>query len=272
MIKISVIIPTYNPQFYIGECLESLYRQDLSFEKWEIIIILNGDIVTYKPIINSYINNKPKDCTVRLLCTNITGVSNARNIGLENALGDYICFIDDDDIVSVSYLSRLLQLANNNVMPISNIYSFKHNINEKRNNFFICEKIRKKNFSTNASMFANRSFFSFPVGKLIHKNIINERRFDLRFKNGEDALFMTTITDKIDNIVYVEDVIYYVREREGSATRRKIPSSELITSMFKLIGAYIYTYLKKPIKYNLFLFLSRIPGVVKNILILARNK
>ena len=121
MFEISVIIPTYNPGDYIEDCLNSIYRQNYPLNKFEIIIILNGDITKYKNKIVNIINNAPKELTVSLFTTTIAGVSNARNIGLTYAKGDYICFIDDDDIISPTYLSKLISKADNRTIVISNI-------------------------------------------------------------------------------------------------------------------------------------------------------
>lgn len=272
MFEISVIIPTYNPGDYIEDCLNSIYRQNYPLNKFEIIIILNGDITKYKNKIVNIINNAPKELTVSLFTTTIEGVSNARNIGLTYAKGDYICFIDDDDIISPTYLSKLISKADNRTIVISNIYSFKNNIKEKAENFFVCPQLRNKDQYVNASLYKNRSFLAFPVAKIIHKDIISNRRFDVRFKNGEDALFITSLTDKIDKILFTDDdAIYYVRERNGSASRKKIPIGELTKTSIQLIHTYLKLYYHNFPKYNFLLFISRIPGVIKNAIHLFLN-
>lgn len=264
MINISVIIPSYKPQSYIYECLLSLNEQTYSKKFFEVIIILNGCNEPYKSNIINYIKENLAEMNIQLFQTDIPGVSNARNIGLNNSQGQYICFIDDDDVISPNYLCGLIKKANQDTIVISNVLSFKYNINEKRKNFFICKKLRHKEKYINASLFINRSFLAFPVAKIIHKHIIGNRRFDNRFKNGEDALFMTSISNKIKNICFTEDdSIYYVRERIGSASRRKFHALSLTIETMQLLNAYIKTYFKQPSSYNLLLFLSRIPGVIK---------
>lgn len=269
--KISVIIPSYNPGSYFSECINSLYQQNLPFNMWEIIIILNGNVTLYKNYIEEVLQTKPKELMTTLICTETPGVSNARNMGLNKATGEYICFIDDDDIVSPNYLYKLLSIANKENIVISNIYSFVKNINEKRTNFFVCNKLKESSIYNHASLFKNRSFLAFPVAKIIHRNIIGDRRYDKRFKNGEDALFITSITDRVKDICFTLDATYYVRERTGSATRKKIPYRELIHHTFLLIIEYINIYFKNPFKYNFLLFLSRIPGVIKGAILLAKN-
>lgn len=272
MIKISVIVPTYKPDFYTFECLDSIKKQSLSKSEYEVIIILNGCNQPYYTQLNTYILKECQEININLIQTDQPGVSNARNIGIEKSKGEYICFIDDDDIVSPSYLESLYMKANEQTIVISNIYSFKTNINERLKNFFVCSQLEHKEQYINASLLKNRSFLAFPVAKIIHRTIIANRRFDKRFKNGEDALFITSLTDKVKHIDFTdEEAIYYVRERIGSASRKKISKKELISKSIQLIVAYIHLYFKNFPHYNFPLFLSRIPGVIKNSIGLYMN-
>lgn len=101
--KISVIIPTYKPQSYLWECLDSLRNQTFPKSDFEIFLILNGCKDPYQSQIENYLLIH-EICNLRLIQTDQLGVSNARNIGLDCANGDYITFIDDDDYVSPYYL------------------------------------------------------------------------------------------------------------------------------------------------------------------------
>ena len=96
MPKISVIIPTYKPDYYIWECLNSIVSQSLDKGNYEVFIILNGDKEPFFTEIESYLKNNNLN-NFHLIYTQKKGVSNARNIGLDRAKGDYICFVDDDD-------------------------------------------------------------------------------------------------------------------------------------------------------------------------------
>ena len=271
--KISVIIPTYKPQSYLWECLHSLVEQTYPKEKFEVILVLNGCRNPYETDIKYFIETKMQGMNLNFIQTDQSGVSNARNIGIDNAKGEYICFVDDDDIVSPQYLELLLEKANEETLVVSNVYSFTNSIEEKKTNFFICKHLEKKEAISNSSLFENRSYLAFPVAKIIHKNIIGNRRFDVRFRNGEDALFITSISDKIKRIVYAGDSsIYYVRERIGSASRKLIAKKKLLGDAMKLIGAYFKVYSKSPLSYSFLLFISRIPGVLKNMYILSNNK
>jgi len=97
---ISVIIPSYKPDNYIYRCLESVARQDIDKQRYEVIIVLNGCNEPYYTDIKLFLQQKFQGIKTLLLQTDVAGVSNARNIGLDNAQGEYISFIDDDDWVS----------------------------------------------------------------------------------------------------------------------------------------------------------------------------
>lgn len=268
MIKISVIIPTYKPQEYLWECLNSLKKQSISVNDFEIVIILNGCAEPYDSQIRNYISSNLQDYHVAYLQTNMGGVSNARNLGLEKATGEYICFIDDDDLVTADYLEELLKVSSAEIVGVSNVRLFKESINNSNDNFFACRIIQQQN--KQKGLFYNRAILSFPCAKMIHRQMMRNHQFDIRFKNGEDALFMTQISDKIIGFDFTPlSTCYYVRERTGSATKHKIINKKrFITDAFLLIKAYASTYISSPRSYNLLLFLSRIPGVIKNTLLL----
>ena len=101
--KISVIIPTYKPGAYIWECLDSLRNQTLPKEDFELILVLNGCKDPYYSQIQEYIDKNLIGNNVNFIQTDTGGVSNARNIALDVAKGEYITFIDDDDYISASF-------------------------------------------------------------------------------------------------------------------------------------------------------------------------
>lgn len=268
-LKVSVIIPSYKPEGYLSECINSVIHQTLDSDVFEVLIILNGPKEPFYSWIEQLI--LPYE-NFRLLYETKSGVSNARNIGIQSAVGEYICFIDDDDLVSPSYLEKMLKKASVDTISMSNVYSFQKSINEQRENFFICKYLKKKEKYEVASFFVSRSFLAFPVAKMIHRDIIGKHRFNSHFKNGEDALFITSITDNFSHIKFTsDDAVYYVRERIGSASRSKISMFYIVYTTLLLIMAYFATYLKNPLKYSLKLFVARIPGVIKNAYVLSKN-
>ncbi len=272
--KITVIIPTYRPQSYLYECVNSILAQSLSHDEFEIIIVLNGDKAPYYHQIIDYIHTYGNNGIIRLYYTEKKGVSNARNVGIDASNGEYICFIDDDDIISESYLEELYKCASKEYVALSNIYSFHENISEYGNEFFVSNYLPQKKFDIEkSSNFKNRSYLSFPVGKLFHKTIIGARRYDTRFANGEDALFVKSLTDRIKGIRCTsEKAIYFVRLRKGSASRKKLSLSKLLRNGYLIIKQHFMNYKSNPRGYSALLILATIPGVIKNIYVLSKNK
>lgn len=269
-IHISVIVPTFKPDLYLKDCIDSLKKQDFDYSGYEVIIILNGPKDPFWDKICEWIGD---DERFVLLYSKLPGVSRARNMGLDVARGEYVTFMDDDDMVSSSYLAGMYAISDRRIVVVSMVRSFHENMNQWAENFFICRKMRQIEKYRNASLFRNRSFISYVAGKLLHRKAIGNIRFDTRFTNGEDSLFMTSITRNIETIRFTDySACYYVRERQGSASRKRISRTKLLQDSIRLIKQYILVYMSSPLSYSMTLFLSRIPGVLKNSYILSKNK
>ncbi|MFY1613227.1 glycosyltransferase family 2 protein [Macellibacteroides fermentans] len=255
---ISVVIPSYKPKDYIWECLNSLTKQTFPKKDFEIIIILNGCKEPYYSQIHDFISKYMTDNNVFLLHTHQGGVSTARNSGIERAKGEYITFIDDDDYISETFLSELFEVAKLGFVPISNVLAFNDSTKETEQNYLTDCFNKVKNYNYIDS-FKARSFFSCPVGKLIKKETIGNRRYNPMFKIGEDGLFMFSIANKIKLLKAAsDDCIYYRRNRIGSAinTQRSL-NKKLNNSIYLMIG-YTSFYIKDISHYNFLLYLSRI--------------
>lgn len=250
--KISVIVPTYKPQAYLWECLDSIYNQTFPKSDYELVLVLNGCNEPYNTQILDWLS-KHKDLNVQFFQIDTGGVSNARNIALDNAKGEYVTFIDDDDLISTAYLKELYEKATPDTVSLCYPYAFNDGDIEKQLPYsitkaydYIC-KHKCKKLSSMA-----RKFFSGPCMKLIPMSFIHDRRYDVRFKNGEDSLFMFLISDKIDKVSFTsKDAIYYRRFRENSACTRSKTKREIIANKMNMIKAYISIYLRKPQKYSL---------------------
>lgn len=260
--KISVIIPTYKPQGYIWECLDSLFQQTLAKDDYELIIVLNGCREPYDGKIKKYLSQF-EEWHVTYIQTDTGGVSNARNIGLDNACGEYITFIDDDDYVSPNYLKELLSLASEDIIALAYPYAFMDGdmkqIEYPITDSYNCRSVFRRQHYTNT-----RKYFSGPCMKLIHRNVIANRRFNISFKNGEDALFMFLISDRFKSVDFAsKDCVYYRRYRRGSAVFSQ-SFSQCLKNGIRLMCEYICIFIKG--NYNPWFFLTRELGAVHAIL------
>lgn len=262
--KISVIVPTYKPQGYLWECLNSIYNQTFSKSDYELVLVLNGCNEPFNAQIEDWLG-KHSDLQVQFFQTDEGGVSNARNIALDNAKGEYITFIDDDDLVSPMYLQELFENATPDTISLCYPYAFNDGKIEVQLPYGItdaynycighkCDKLASR----------VRKFFSGPCMKLIPISFIQDRRFDVRFKNGEDSLFMFLISDKIKKFAFTsKDAVYYRRYRDNSAYTRSKTKREIIANKTSLIKAYISIYLRRPQKYSLLFFITRLLGTLR---------
>lgn len=262
--EISVIIPTYKPKSYLWECLDFLRNQTLSTDSFEVLIVLNGCCEPYQSQIKEYLSEY-KMSNVRFFQTNVPGVSNARNWALDNAKGDFITFIDDDDIISANYLLSLLEKSSDKALVVSDERVFVDSISQCSKGY-ISKAYQKFKTNDANSIFLKRSFLSSSCCKLIPKNIISDFRFNTSFRIGEDSLFMFSISKDIKEIRLADDAIYYRRCRSGSASRSEKTISYKMKICFTQIIEYIRLYLRFPFQYNFFLFLSRLAASALHII------
>ena len=129
--KISVIVPTYKPQAYLWECLDSIYNQTFPKSDYELVLVLNGCNEPYNTQILDWLS-KHKDLNVQFFQIDTGGVSNARNIALDNARGEYVTFIDDDDLISTAYLKELYEKATPDTVSLCYPYAFNDGDIEKQ--------------------------------------------------------------------------------------------------------------------------------------------
>lgn len=262
---ISVIIPSYKPKRYLWECLNSLIEQTFSKNDFEVILILNGCDDPYKAEIEEFISTKMLGMNVKFIHTLQGGVSNARNIGLDQACGEYITFIDDDDYVSSEYLSELYQHANSDVISLCYPLAFYDGQLEKFP-YRITKQYNKYNRTSKLPFYKVRRYFDGPVYKLLHRSIISDRRFDINYKNGEDTLFMFLISDKIKYVNFTSrSAIYYRRVRLGSATS-SITTKDNISNLLHLIYEYTNIFINGICRYNFYFYFTRILGAIRSIL------
>ena len=264
-LKITIIIPTYNPKDYLWDCLNSIENQSLKKTYYEVIIILNGEKEPYFENIKNHLNSYTFNS--RLLYSERNGVSNARNIGIDKAKSRYITFIDDDDWISPTYLEQLLSSAESDTIVEANVIAINNETKSRKEHFlgiaFLKNKQRQK-----LNIINSRSFFSSACCKLMDINTIGSERFMANITHGEDAFFMYKISNRVKNIKLTsEDAIYYVRERTSSASRNKRMKKKKKNMEIKMLYLYSKTYILHPKKYNFFFTATRIIATIRKLLV-----
>lgn len=266
--KVSVIIPTYKPQDYLWECIDSLCNQTMPHDEYEVIVVLNGEREPFESQIREYVSSHA-EMNWNYVYQGMASVSAARNLGLDLARGEYIAFVDDDDYVSPTYLEGLYNASSPECIGVSHPVAFldatgervKYRLEDTYERAVGSKGMRRLDFQV------VRRILQSPCMMMLHRDIIGERRFDRTLRNGEDSLFMFMISDKFSLIECAsEDVIYFRRIRMGSANFSMTFSYRLRNSL-KMIVRYTEMYVHDIRSYRFSFYLTRVLGAFKTIFI-----
>lgn len=218
--KISVIIPVYNVEKYLRECLDSIVNQ--TFKDIEIICVDDGSTDKSLEILQEY---KQKDQRLIVISQTNKGVSVARNIGIQNAQGEYIMFVDSDDWLANNACERAYYNAKEKKCDV---LLFSHN---KFNNQSCTSDgrlqdlyIELQNKSTTFEESASTLAFSpcEPWGKLYKKELLTENNinFPHNIQAGEDRVFYINVCIHAHSIcVLFENLYYYRQNTENSLSK-----------------------------------------------------
>lgn len=113
--KLSIIIPVYNVEKYLGRCLDSLLKQDLDLADYEIIAVNDGSTDASESILQKYAGEY---ANLKWVTTANQGVSEARNHGCNMAEGEYLLFVDADDYVAPNTLNQIYQTLVRNQLDV----------------------------------------------------------------------------------------------------------------------------------------------------------
>lgn len=224
--KVSVVIPVYNVEKYIKQCLESMINQTLN--DIEILIVNDGTKDNSMNIVKEYI----ADQRIRIINKENGGVSSARNVGIREAKGEYIYFIDSDDWVEKDILKTLYDENNAEDIIFTNFIYYKDTTGDKRN---------KKYKFPDKSCKKEGKYFFYNDAEVLVWNRLYRREFllknNLLFPEGiihEDEEFSFKSLMLAEKVKYIESYKFYYRtSREGSITY-KINYPKVIYSLEKI--------------------------------------
>lgn len=221
---ISIIVPVYNAEKYIEECLYSVLNQD--FADYEVIVVNDGSTDGSPEICNVLAN---KDSRIRVFSIENHGVSFARNYGIEKAEGHWLMFLDSDDYLIDGSLSLLAGCISDDVQEICGNYT-NNRFQPKRMGR---EIVQPENVIEMILDPANEqklpSFYEIDSasllgvwGKLFRREIVEAEkiRFDEKLKLSEDMLFHIHYLKNIENVLLLNDSIFYYRENPESVTKK----------------------------------------------------
>ena len=252
MVEISVIIPIYNVEDYLYECINHIVNQ--SFKDIEIICINDGSTDKSMDILNQF-----KDNRINIITQENKGLGASRNVGIKHAKGKYVYFMDADDYLELTALEELYALC------------------KKLNTDFIMFKL--KNFDDITKEIIEDEYYSMPYLKnRVGDNIFNysdvkdialdlavnspgnffKREFikDLKYPEGllyEDNVFFTKALFKADKIYFYDKFLYNRRVRKNSLSKSpSLDTIDITDLLLDIINEYGYTIHKKELYYRIF--------------------
>ena len=203
---VSVIIPAYNAEKYLAECIDSVLNQ--TYENVELIIVNDGSQDGTRDILDKYAS---KHSNIQVIHTENGGVSRARNIGLKHASGDYIMFLDSDDTLT----KDAIQIMYNEIIEydadiVSSVFGGEVDKQSART-IFIGEQAIEKSLEDHPIAYA-------VWGKLYKKDFLGSLRFIEGRKIHEDSYFVFQYFLKQPKVVLTYETIYIYRYNEDSAS------------------------------------------------------
>lgn len=193
--KVSVIIPAYNAEKTIANCLSSLLLQ--TYENKEIIVVDDGSTDGTAAICDRY--QASNEC-IKVVHQKNSGVSAARNTALDCSSGEYIVFVDGDDIVDLNYIEELMKWSEYDFVTAGYYWQSPDLLWNKRE--FNDIEASKFDLKSYPSKFMGKYYFGSPWATLMKKEIIDlaKLRFDEDICSGEDTLFIFQYLEHISTI------------------------------------------------------------------------
>lgn len=227
----SIIVPFYNSQTYIEQCIESVIRQTNG--NFEILLIDDGSTDGSVERIKKYL----KDSRIKLIQKDNGGVSSARNLGIKKAKGKWITFLDSDDWLDEDFLEnaqRIISKHNRIDIIIYNLSLNGENKDIKENLFLIDSRVEKNKlidnilcYEYNAFKYQNKYGNCRCIGGKIYKQeVISKIKFPLGIKVCEDGIFNLEAINNSENICLNSLPMYNYRLNNGSASHVYNESSE----------------------------------------------
>lgn len=230
---VSIIIPVYNVQDYIQDCLKSVLEQ--SYQNIEIIVVDDGSEDNTFEICKSLFSEKD-NC--KLIHQENQGVSSARNQGLKATEGDYIVFVDGDDLLCRDAVERMVMAIGDCDLVSGPIYEFTHDYQEKKESITCDDTIVDRDTFVK-KCFKNR--YLFVCGRMYKKEIIaaNNILFDEELIYAEDVEWLMRYIVHADKMAYCS---------KGGYIRKKRRENSAMTEMYSGNSAKYFDSAKKAYK------------------------
>ena len=210
---LTFIIPLYNCKPYIAKCLDEIYSSNTSLKDFEIIVVNDGSVDGGPEIVEGYCR---RFSNLHLMNQTNQGASTARNLGLNNAKGDYIWFVDADDFIENSFLKQVMRIL---LREEYDMISFNFN---RLNADGTIERVN--GISDTCVKTGVEAYENFPIGflwnNIYKRSAIGTKRFIDGTKNIEDLYFNSSVVLEMKRILFYPEVGYNYNNMNLSSTSR----------------------------------------------------
>lgn len=219
---VSIIIPVYNAEKYLDECLTSICNQ--TYKNLEVFVINDGSKDGSPEILDKW---GKKDKRINVIHKANSGVSETRNLGIEKATGKYIMFVDSDDYIVENAIEILVNGFTKNVDLVicSKQELFDGEFKEEKYKNDEVGILNLENFVVKGLNNCNPNFFNSPWNRLFLANIIKKEnlRFNSKLNLGEDFVFNLDYLSHCKKINVCDDALYVYRILNTGLARKKRP-------------------------------------------------
>lgn len=218
---VSVIVPVYNVEKYLTNCVESILRQ--TYQNLEVILVDDGSQDNCAKMLDIF---RDKDNRIIVIHKGNGGLSDARNVGLDAMTGTYVMFVDSDDYLPddcVEYLYTSIKI-NSADISIGRL-KMTGSTNDMETNSETFHRIYNQDEGINQLLYANKYSVAAP-GKLYSSSLFDGIRFPIG-KLHEDAFTTYKVFMRADRIYYGDKLVYYYYRRPGSITISKFSEKRL---------------------------------------------
>lgn len=223
-VTISILMPVFNAEKYIKAAIESIQAQ--TFKDWELIIVNDGSNDNSGQVSDDIAKG---DKRIKVIHKKNTGVSDTRNILINNAKGRYISFVDCDDYIEKNMLEILINKikAYNADLSVCGIIEDKiindSIVSSKANKYYPKDFFKIEEMKENIMEYGNSNLLNSLCNKLYKKDIIlkNNITFDTNIENGEDFIFNLEYMKYIKNLVFCEEQLYHYARRQNQSITNK---------------------------------------------------
>lgn len=224
--KISFILPVYNVEKYLSQCLESLVKQ--TYQDIEIIAVNDGSTDTSPQILVKYAS---VDKRIRILNQKNQGLSMARNVGLENVTGEYVLFVDSDDYVALNTAECIAKVVEQ--FPQLDVVTFSREIFYE-NAYSLVDDL----FVSSGNIFSGKEFFERAISERKFVSAVWQKAFSMKFLIQNNLMFIPNIlyedlSFSIHAILYaqqvtsISDVLYFYRRSNLQSITNNVSSRDL---------------------------------------------